>query len=246
MGSLTYIAPDQGMVARLRRIPPFSALHPEQVAALHAAARGAVADPGTILPGGGSAGRVLYVILEGSVALKRELGHDQWCLIDVCDAPCLVGEVALFDDRSLGVVAEVLQPVVLLELPAGAVLRCLRENSAAQLRMLGYMSGRLKRLIVQIAALKLMTGPQRLAHFLATLSERRVGPAAYAAGTVQLPFEKQTLAALLGMTPESLSRAFRRLDEFGVRNLPGGEVKIPNVEVLRQFVEPDAVNSDDG
>lgn len=246
MGSLTYIASDQTMVSRLRRMPPFSALHPGQVATLQAAARVAVAEPGTILPVGGSAGRVVYVILEGSVALSRELGLGLRCLIDVCEAPCLVGEVALFDDRSLELIAEVIQHVVLLELPAAAMLGCLRDNAAAQLRMLGYLSGRLRRLIMQIANLKLMTGPQRLAQFLAGLSERRSGPASYAAGTIQLPFEKQTIAALLGMTPESLSRAFRRLDDLGVHTLPGGEVKIPDVEVLRQFAEPDAVNAADG
>ncbi|MBL8699623.1 MAG: Crp/Fnr family transcriptional regulator [Alphaproteobacteria bacterium] len=246
MGSLTYIAPDQASSARLRRMPPFSALRPEQIAALQAAARLASAEPGTVLPATGPAGRVLYVILEGSVALMREVGPEQRCLVDVCDGPCLVGEVALFDDRGLGVVVEVLQRVMLFELPASAVLRCLRDNTAAQLRMLGYMSGRLKRLIIQIANLKLMTGPQRLAHFLTVLSERRTGPEAYAAGTVQLPFEKQTLAALLGMTPESLSRAFRRLDALGVRNLAGGEIKIPDVELLRQFAEPDVATSSDG
>lgn len=246
MCSMTYIAPEPAIIGRLRRVPPFSALRADQLEALQASARPVVADPGTILPASASGGRVLYVVLEGVIALTRERGHAQRCLVDVCDAPCLMGEVALFDDRSLAVGAVVLQHAVLIELPAAAVLRCLRDNAAAQLRMLGYMSVRLKRLIVQIANLKLMTGPQRLAHFLAALSERRSGPAAWAAGTVQLPFEKQTLAALLGMTPESLSRAFRRLDAFGVRNLSGGEIRIPDVEVLRQFVEPDAVNSPDG
>ncbi len=242
MSSLTYIAADQGMMARLRRMPPFSALSPEDVATLQSVARVAIAEPGTVLSTTHPSGKVLHVILEGSVALTRELGRGQRCLVDVCDAPCLVGEIALFDQRSLAVVAEVLRRVVLVELPASAVLRCLRENAAAQLRMLGYMSARLRRLIVQIASLKLMTGPQRLAHFLTVMSEQRSGPNAWMSGTIQLPFEKQTLAALLGMTPESLSRAFRRLDEFGVQNLPGGEVKIPDVEVLRHFVEPDAVN----
>lgn len=237
-----FVVPSPDALARMRRVPPFAALRPEQLAPLLALTRQAVLQPGARLVLEVAGARSLYVLLGGSVALVRETAGDQRCLIDVCDAPCLVGEAALFDDVELGVVAQVLQTATVLAVPAAAVLRRLRENTTAQLRMLGYMSGRLKRLIVQIANLKLMTGPQRLAHFLTVLSERRADPKAWAAGTVQLPFEKQVLAAFLGMTPESLSRAFRRLDEFGVRTLPGGDVLLPDVAVLRRFVEPDAVS----
>ena len=46
---------------------------------------------------------------------------------------------------------------------------------------------------------------------------------------------------------DALVRMFaRRLDALGVRNLAGGEIKIPNVELLRQFAEPDAATSSDG
>ncbi len=240
MCSLTYTELEPDTIARLRRIGPFSVLRPDEMSSLLAGARSAIANPGTILPMSGPTGPVMYVIVDGSVCLVRDLPGGQRCLVEISDAPCLIGEVALFDDRSLAVAAEVLHRVILVELPANAVLRCLRGNPVAQLRMLGYMSARLKRLIVQIANLKLMTGPQRLAHFLTALSERRAG--AKAAGSIRLPFEKQTLAALLGMTPESLSRSFRRLDQLGVRNLPGGEVRIADVEVLRHFVEPEVIN----
>lgn len=242
MRSLTYIASEPALFARLRRLPPFAAFRPEDLASLESEARPARGEAGAVLPLEGPAGRIVQVILEGSVALSREVPGGQHCLVDVCDAPCLLGEMGLFDDRALGLGAEVLQPVLVIEVPAAALLRGLRDNAAAQLRLLAYMSARLKRLIVQIANLKLMTGPQRLAQFLAMLSERRTGPEAWAAGTVQLPFEKRTLAALLGMTPESLSRAFKRLDALGVRTLPGGTVRIPDIAALRQFVEPEFVN----
>jgi CRP/FNR family transcriptional activator FtrB len=102
--------------------------------------------------------------------------------------------------------------------------------------MLGYMSARLKRLIAQIADLKLMTGPQRLAHFIIMLLER--GGDAHSA---RLPFEKRTLAALLGMTPESLSRAFRRLGGLGVSTASGGDIVVADIEQLRKFIETEIV-----
>ena len=232
MSSLIYVEPETEVLARLKHVAPFAALRTEDMLTLLAAARPAVATPGAVLPAGGPAGKVLHVVLEGSVCLMRSLPKGQRCLVEICDAPCLVGEVALFDDQSIPAEAEVLHRAILVELPADTVRRCFRNSPAAQLRMLGYMSARLKRLIAQITTLKLMTGPQRLAHFLTVLAER--GGNSHG---LRLPFEKRTLAALLGMTPESLSRAFRRLRPFGVRTTPGGDVTIADIERLRHFIE---------
>lgn len=233
MESLTFVKPQAEFLARLRRVPPFSAFRPEDLPELLAGARQAAAPPGSMLPMGDEPGRVLHVILEGTVCLMRSLPHrGHRCLIEICDAPCLVGEAALFDDQAAAVEAEVLRQVLFVELQASAVRRCLKNSPTAQLRMLGYMSARLKRLVSQITTLKLMTGPQRLAQFLTALADHTGR-----SDGVDLPFEKRTLAALLGMTPESLSRAFRRLQPLGVGSGHGGTVTIADVERLRQFIE---------
>ncbi|MCC7045508.1 MAG: Crp/Fnr family transcriptional regulator [Alphaproteobacteria bacterium] len=232
MGGLVYAEPESDVLARLKHIAPFVALRTEDMLSLLAAARPAVATPGTVLPSSGPAGKVLYVLLEGSVCLMRGLPKGQRCLVEICDAPCLIGEIALFEEQATPPEAEVLHRAILVELPAETVRHCFRNSPAAHLRMLGYMSARLKRLIAQITTLKLMTGPQRLAHFLLALAERGSNGRA-----LRLPFEKRTVAALLGMTPESLSRAFRRLLQLGVRSGPGGDVAIDDLERLRQFIE---------
>lgn len=237
MSSLVYAEPESDVLARLKHVAPFVALRTEDMLSLLAVARPAVATPGTVLPSNGPGGKVLYVLLEGSVCLMRSLPKGQRCLVEICDAPCLIGEIALFDEQSSLAVAEVLHRAIVVELPAEIVRRCFRNSPAAQLRMLGYMSARLKRLIAQITTLKLMTGPQRLAQFLITLAER--GGNGHG---LHLPFDKRTLAALLGMTPESLSRAFRRLLQLGVHTAPGGDVTVDDLERLRQFLEAETLN----
>gem|GEM_PF-642982 len=236
MASLIYAAPDTDTLSRFRHIAPFAALDQKDRDSLLADARPAVALAGTVFAGDKQRSKSLFVVLEGTVSLFRKLPNGRRCLIEISDGPCLIGEASLFEDRLPPLEAQALNRVVLLELPASTVVRCLRHSPAAQLRMLGYMSARLKRLIAQIADLKLMTGPQRLAHFIILLLERSGD-----VHSAQLPFEKRTLAALLGMTPESLSRAFRRLGGLGVSTAAGGNLVVADIEQLRKFIETEIV-----
>jgi CRP/FNR family transcriptional activator FtrB len=57
------------------------------------------------------------------------------------------------------------------------------------------------------------------------------------AGTIELPYDKKTLAALLGMTPENLSRAFGTLKPYGV-NVDGATVTLSDVPALRRLAKP--------
>ncbi|MCK6450060.1 MAG: helix-turn-helix domain-containing protein [Alphaproteobacteria bacterium] len=237
MPTLVYADADASSLLRVKRIGPFAALRPEEFAPLVTRARLARAPVGARLTASGPEGRLLYVVLEGSICLFGSLPSGRRCLVEVVDAPCLIGESAMFVEHGAAIDAEVLRAALLVELPSPLVLDCLRANTAAQLRMLGYMSARLKPLIAQITDLKLMTGPQRLARFLVVLAERQSNPAA-----LRLPFEKRTVAALLGMTPESLSRAFRRLVGLGVRTMIGGGIAIADLDRLRQFVEAESAN----
>ncbi len=237
MPALVYTPPDASSLLRVKRIGPFAALRPEEFAPLVARARSIRAPVGARLTAQSPEGGVIYVLLEGSVCLFASLPSGRRCLVEVVDAPCLIGESAMFAERGAAIDAEILRSALLIELPADTVLDCLRANAAAQLRMLGYMSARLKPLIAQITDLKLMTGPQRLARFLVALAERQSDPS-----TLRLPFEKRTVAALLGMTPESLSRAFRRLVGVGVRTMIGGGIAIADLDRLRQFVEAESAS----
>ncbi len=233
MGPLTFSEPKTEFLLQLKRVAPFMALRPEDFPLLVSGARQAVAAPGTALTTGRE---TLLVVLEGAICLLRRLpGYEHRCLVEISDAPCLFGEAALFDDKAVPIEAEVLRRASIIELRASAVRRCLNNSPSAQLRMLAYMSASLKRLVNQITMLKLMTGPRRLAQFLISLADQ----SAHGAG-IDLPFEKKTLAALLGMTPESLSRAFNRLKSLGVSTERSGSISIEDVERLRQFVEAES------
>jgi CRP/FNR family transcriptional activator FtrB len=95
------------------------------------------------------------------------------------------------------------------------------------------MSFRLRGLVRQITDLKMKTAAQRLAVHLAGLAEAESGPA-----EIRLPYGKKLLASQLGMQPETLSRAFLKLQALGVRCVVSENfLRIRDMAVLREFSE---------
>lgn len=80
--------------------------------------------------------------------------------------------------------------------------------------------------------IKLRTSNERLANYL--LRQQRL---AGGAAEFDLRFEKRRLASLLGMAPEHLSRAFRRLNAHGVV-VNGSHITIEDRKSLERFANP--------
>ena len=97
--------------------------------------------------------------------------------------------------------------------------------------MLASTSMHLHQLVMQIEQLKTHTGAQRVAEFFVSIAPCTSGPC-----TVQLPYDKALLAGKLGLKPESLSRAFNRLKEYGVEIVRDNAI-IQDVRRLENLVE---------
>jgi len=79
---------------------------------------------------------------------------------------------------------------------------------------------------------KLRTGVERLANYLLRANEQTLGD-----GIVELTEDKRTLASLLGMTPENLSRAFGTLKDYGVE-VHGAKINLTNIKDLTKLAHP--------
>ncbi|MFO7920065.1 MAG: helix-turn-helix domain-containing protein [Nioella sp.] len=86
--------------------------------------------------------------------------------------------------------------------------------------------------------LKLRSSLERLANYLLRQQARAGGTADFA-----LNFEKRRLAAVLGMTPENLSRAFKGLKAYGVQ-VDGTQVTIRDPEDLARLAKPSPLIDD--
>jgi CRP-like cAMP-binding protein len=99
--------------------------------------------------------------------------------------------------------------------------------------MIASISQRMHCLVQQVEQLKALSGVQRVAEFLASLSLAEQGHCA-----VALPYDKLLIAGQLGLTPESLSRAFARLRSIGVV-VDASHVVLKDVAKLRQIANDD-------
>ena len=79
---------------------------------------------------------------------------------------------------------------------------------------------------------RLRSGIERLANYLLRANEQ-----ASKRGQIKLTEDKRKLAALLGMTPEYLSRAFTSLRKYGVE-VHGSEIRLKNLDALNHAAKP--------
>ncbi|MEH1863679.1 MAG: Crp/Fnr family transcriptional regulator [Nostoc sp.] len=82
--------------------------------------------------------------------------------------------------------------------------------------MLGTFARHLRKLTHLVDTLSFKEVPERLAHYLLNLSDRRGK-----ADVFELDLPKGQLAALLGTIPETLSRTFYKLSQEGIIEING-------------------------
>jgi CRP/FNR family transcriptional regulator, transcriptional activator FtrB len=62
-------------------------------------------------------------------------------------------------------------------------------------------------------------------------------------GALVLPYDKRTMASLLGMTPENLSRAFNTLKPYGV-DVDGATIRLNDLKALSTLAKPNPLIDD--
>ena len=123
--------------------------------------------------------------------------------------PFILAAVIL--DKPFLMTAQVVQAGMLLMILAADFRRCYAQSIDLSQAINESASVQWRALVGQIKSLKMQTGPQRLAAFLASLADGKSGEA-----TVELPCERQVLATWLCMVPATASRAFKELSLIGV------------------------------
>lgn len=227
------------MIARLQahdvdcllRLPMLAELRPEEVQALTLeAAVTTYADDALLFSVGDPADR-FFAVVEGYVRLFALNNDGHETTIEVIGPGCSFAEAAIFATGRYPVNAEVTAGSRLISVRDQALMRLLRDDPGLALRMLGCLHRWHLRLMQELLQLKAQSPGGRLARYLLGLLEQTPG-----ATSITLPHRKGVIAARIGITPESLSRALARLGRLGVES-EGNVVKIPDPEALRRFCE---------
>jgi CRP/FNR family transcriptional activator FtrB len=188
---------------------------------------------GAVLFNQGDEAEFVHVVLAGRVALTAEDRVGEPTVVEFFPAgEIFVAPAALLDLPYL-VSARVIEDSRILMIPAESFRRALAAEHALALELAKTLARHWRLLVRQIKELKLKSASQRLGSYLLTLAPQRG-----AAASIRLAEERQLLAARLGMTPESLSRAFVQLRPLGVTTR-GRQVQIGNLAQLREHCRYD-------
>lgn len=160
----------------------------------------------------GDTAHSIHIVAEGWVKLYRIAPNGTEAVVGVMTRGQSFGEPIALRRSAYPVSAEACTECRLIEVPATAFLALLRESPEAAISVLSATFLHLQGLVEQIEQLKARSGAQRVAEFLLELC-----PEGADSATVILPYDKVLIAGRLGMKPESLSRAFARLRDHGVR-----------------------------
>lgn len=170
-----------------------------------------------------------FIVLDGWIKLYRISRDGSEAIVSIFSRGQSFAEAAVFSKEVYPVAGEAVSPAKLLRIPRDVLHKSVCEDSEFALSMLASTSMHLKQLVQQVEQLKVHTGAQRLARFLASLCPTTSGSC-----TIGLPYDKTLIAGSLGMKPESLSRAFLRLRQIGVR-VERNTAAISDVNNLRDY-----------
>lgn len=174
----------------------------------------------------------LYVLLDGIVELSGTWNDKETTLAVLRPVSTFILAAAVLDTEAL-MSAQTIESSDVLMLSGEALRRAMRSDACFATAVAEELSGCYRGLVRAIKSQKLRGGAERLANYLLSQQARQGGHE-----TFTLPHEKRVLAALLGMTPENLSRAFASLTtNYGVI-VNGPTVSLTRPAVIRRLAKP--------
>lgn len=174
----------------------------------------------------------LHIVVEGTVELFAK--HDEReTTIDLIEPVTTFILAAVIRDEIYLKSARTLVPSRILMIPATTVREVFGRDATFARAVVEELALRYRCMVRTLKNERLRTSAERLANWILTTSRRHGGAAKF-----QIPYDKRTLAALLGMTPENLSRNLAFLTDHGVSN-HGRQVVIEDLNALTFFARPD-------
>lgn len=210
-------------LARMEGIPLFQGVSREGLRALAAKARLRTFRAGEAILGETDSVHAFFVILDGRVKLYKSSaeGKEQTlCLLGPGEP---FGLCTAFANPAFPANVTALEGSTVVCIPGPEFETAARQEPVLLLNVIRILSRRLKESMALVASLSLHEIPQRLSAFLLqSPNGRREGDS----GPVRLATTHRELAKILGVTPEALSRAFKKMAADGILRVKGRDISI--------------------
>jgi CRP/FNR family transcriptional regulator, dissimilatory nitrate respiration regulator len=215
----------------LGQIPLFSALTPEQLQHVAAAARERHLAKGEMLFQKGDPAHGFFIVAAGQIKLALPSAQGNEKVVEIISARQSFGEAVMFMDRPFPVFAEALVDTHLLHIAKDVVFQLIDTDASFSRRLLAGLSMRLHSLIADVESYTLRSSAQRLIGYL--LQHAPDDDDASNRVEIKLPTSKHVLASRLNLTPETFSRILHELSSSGLIEVHGRSITVPDLRRLR-------------
>jgi len=172
----------------------------------------------------------LYILLDGQLKLGVTSPQGSEKIISIVTPGESFGEAILFLERQFPVYAQATLDSDVLLVPKSLIFSMLDNDPLFSRKMLAGLSIRMHQLVQDIEMLSLQSCTQRFIGYLLQISAD-----APDASNITLPASKSTIASLLNLTPETLSRTLAKLQQLGLIAVNGKDVMITDVKKLHSY-----------
>jgi CRP/FNR family transcriptional activator FtrB len=179
----------------------------------------------------------LHIVVDGSVEMfSAHDGHET--TIDIMRPVTTFILAAVIRDDVYLKSARTLTSAQILMIPAKTVRDVFGRDAAFARAIVNELAERYRSVVRSLKNEKLRSSAERLANWILRASAQQGNNS-----SIELTFDKRTLASRLGMTPENLSRNLALLSKYGVKS-SGRDIHIEDAAALEQFAKPNALIDD--
>lgn len=173
----------------------------------------------------------LYIVVEGCVQLFAKANGREAIMGNVRPVGSFI-LAAVLNDAVYLMSAKTSEKSKLLLIPSQNIRDAFEKDDAFARSIVGQLASCYRGVVKEYKDLKLRTAVERLANRLIRYHNYQGNK-----GYLQLPHDKRTIASMLGMTPENLSRAFNTLKPYGVK-VDGSKIYLNDLPALEVLAKP--------
>lgn len=168
----------------------------------------------------------LYIVAEGKVKVVKYASSGKELIVAIFTQGNIFGELAVFDGKPYPASALAQVDSQIVAISRSDLLNFLSTNPMVALKMINLLGARLRDAHDRLRDMAGERVDHRIANALLMIAEK-TGPV--------IPFTRQEIADLSGITTETVIRVTSRLKEHSIISTSRGEITIIDKEKLKRF-----------
>ena len=217
--------------AALIRAPIFQSLQPADIDLILGRAIMRRVSRNEVILRRGDPNSGMFVVMTGRVRIGVVSEDGKEVTLSVLGAGEVLGEMSLLDGEPCSADVTAQEDCALLLIERGQFLNLLRTNSELCLRLMGFLTRRLRRANAALEDMALLDLPTRLARLLSRLAADYGVPVR--TGTrIEVRLSQKDLSTLVGASREKVNRQIRQWEDEGVLSKDSGRMVISDARAL--------------